>query len=292
MHMTVEDILKRRFASVLLQETPYVLEEARFGMFDIAAYVPEDSAFDGLGESKRLSAIRTCNRYQLDGTCSEKKKGFLKNFEPIYDEQCLLQGFRDIGKDIVLSEKDFNMLIGDRNVVRHVIACGVDEEGKGCEYLEERLKWEKGFLAGYGLKQGLHLFEFKSDHDNVNRFLEQLPHYSQFADYIWLVLGSEQKAPKWLPSYVGVYREDGEGFLRLKESEYVRRMPPLSQAVLRESGLGEVGDRQLYEFMRKWFINSIFYRSNGIILPMGGYEGLFRARENKKSRTMQSVFKE
>jgi hypothetical protein len=289
--MTVEDILKRRFAAILFQETPYVLEEARFGMFDIAAYVPEDAAFDGLTESRKLSAVRACNRYQLDGTCSEKKKNFLKNFEPVYDEQCLLQGFRDKEKGIVISEKDLNLLIGDRSVVRHVIACGADEEGKGCEHLDERLKWEKGFLAGYGLRQGLHLFEFKSDHDNVNRFLEQLPHYSQFADYIWLVLGSEQKVPRWLPSYVGVYREDGEGFIRLKDSEYVVRTPPLSPAVLRESGLGEVEDRKLYEFMRKWLINSIFYRSNGIVLPMDGYEGLFRPRENKKSHTRQSVFK-
>jgi|GEM_PF-4869224 len=290
--MTVEDILKRRFSSILLQETPYVLEEARFGMFDIAAYLPEDSAFEGLGESKRLSALRACNRYQLDGTCSEKKRGFLRNFEPVYDDQCLLQGFRDKEKNIILSEKDFNMLTGDKKIVRHVIACNVDEEGNGCEYLGERLKWEKGFLAGYGLKQGLHLFEFKSDHDNVNRFLEQLPHYSLFGDYIWLVLGSEQKMPKWLPSFVGVYREEGEAFVKLKESEYVMRAPPLSHAVLRESGLGEVAESQLYDFMRKWLINSIFYRSNGIVLPMDSYDGLFKARESTKRRTRQSVFKE
>ena len=285
--MTVEDILKRRFAAVLLRETPYVLEEARFGMFDIAAYMPEDTVIEGLGESKGLSAARACNRYQLDGTCSEKKKTFLRNFEPVYDDQCLLKGFHDREKDILLSEKDFNMLIGSKDVVRHVISC----EHEGCEYLEERLKWEQGFLAGYGLKQGLHLFEFKSDHDNVNRFLEQLPHYAMFADYIWLVLGSEQKIPKWLPSYVGVYQEDGEGFVRLKESDYVARTPPLSNAVLRESGLGDVNDHQLYEFMRTWFINSIFYRSNGIVIRMNGFEKLFRPRSenNKKSGRQRTL---
>jgi hypothetical protein len=280
--MTVEDVLKRRFASILLQETPYVLEEARFGMFDIAAYMPEDSVVDGLGESKKLSAVRACNRYQLDGTCSEKKRVFLRNFEPVYDEQCLLQGFRDKEKDILLSEKDFNMLIGSKNVVRHIIACGAGEDGSGCEYLDERLTWEKGFLAGYGLKQGLHLFEFKSDHDNVNRFLEQLPHYAMFGDYVWLVLGSEQKIPKWLPSYVGVYQENGEGFIKLKESEYAARLPPLSNSVLRESGLGDMDDRTLYDFMRTWFINSIFFRNNGLVIPMHGFEKLFKVREDKK----------
>jgi hypothetical protein len=282
--MTVEDVLKRRFASILLQETPYVLEEARFGMFDIAAYVPEDSVIEGLGESKKLSAVRACNRYQLDGTCSEKKRSFLRNFEPVYDEQCLLQGFRDKEKNIILSEKDFNMLIGDRKVVRHVIAC--DEHD--CEYLERRLKWEKGLLAGYGLKQGLHLFEFKSDHDNVNRFLEQLPHYSLFADYVWLVLGSRQKAPKWLPSYVGVYREEGEGFVKIKESEFIMRRPPLSGAVLREHGL-DADDSLLYDFMRKWLINSIFYRSNGIVIPMQGFEKLLKPEKADKKSGRQST---
>jgi hypothetical protein len=173
------------------------------------------------------------------------------------------------------------MLIGSREVVRHIIACDTG----GCEYLEERLRWETGFLAGYGLKQGLHLFEFKSDHDNVNRFLEQLPHYAMFADYVWLVIGSEQKVPKWLPSYVGVYQEDGEVFTKLKESEYVARTPPLSNSVLRESGLGDMDDRMLYDFMRTWFINSIFFRSNGIVIPMQGFEKLFRPRHENNRRT-------
>lgn len=84
--MTVEDVLKRRFAAILLKETPYVLEEARFGMFDIAAYVPEDSVIEGLGKGRKLSAVRACNRYQLDGVCSEKKRVFLRNFEPVHDE--------------------------------------------------------------------------------------------------------------------------------------------------------------------------------------------------------------
>lgn len=290
--MTVEDILKRRFAAIVQQETPYVLEEARFGMFDLAVYVPEDSVFEGLGESKKLSAMRTCNRYQLDGTCAEKQKAFLRNFEPVYDDQCLLQGFKDKERNIILSEKDFNMLMGDKKVVHYATACNINEEAKGCEYLDDRLKWETGFLAGYGLKQGLHLFEFKSDHDNVNRFLEQLPHYSQFADYVWLVLGSEQKVPKWLPSFVGVYREEGESFIKLKESEYIVRRAPLSRAVLRESGVpDDVGDHTLYEFMRAWFINSIFYRTNGIVIPMKEYEHLFKGLEKEdrmggKQRTL------
>ncbi len=93
--MTVEDILKRRMKELLLKETPYVLEEARFGMFDLAVYVPEDCAFDGLSETLPVSAVRACNNYLLDGTCADHKKTFLSNYEPEYDVQCLLTGFRD-----------------------------------------------------------------------------------------------------------------------------------------------------------------------------------------------------
>ncbi len=280
--MTTEDVLKRRLASILLQETPYVVEEAGLGMFDMAAYIPEDSVIEGLGEGRRLSAIRACNRYQLDGTCSEKRRAFLRNFEPVYDERCLLQGFRDKEKGIILSEKDFHDLVRDKKVVRRLTGCIAGEDGGGCEYLEERMKWEKGFLAGYGLRQGLHLFEFKSDHDNVNRFLEQLPHYALFADYVWLVLGQKQKTPKWLPSYIGVYREKGEGFIKIKEGQFIVRSPPLSRAVLREYGI-DVDDMQLYGFIREWLINSIFYRSNGIAIPMKRHAGLFRMADHSKA---------
>ena len=63
--MTVEDVLKRRMKELLLKETPYVLEEARFGMFDLAVYVPEDCAFDGLSETLPVApsgrATATCS---------------------------------------------------------------------------------------------------------------------------------------------------------------------------------------------------------------------------------------
>lgn len=67
----------------------YVLEETRFGMFDIAACVPEGMAIEGLGEGAKLSAARACNRYQLDGTRSWRKRECLRNFEPAYDDRCL-----------------------------------------------------------------------------------------------------------------------------------------------------------------------------------------------------------
>ncbi|MCD1294993.1 hypothetical protein CUJ83_08280 [Methanocella sp. CWC-04] len=292
--MTVEDVLKRRMLHILSKETPYVLEEARFGMFDLAVYIPEDTIFEGIEESKKISAVRACNKYQLDGICSEKKRDFLKKFEPLYDDHLLLMGFKDNGSGVVLSEKEFNELINDKKQTYSHMACGVNEDGEGCEYLDHRLGWEQGFLAGYGLKQGLHLFEFKSDHDNVNRFMEQLPHYSLFADYIWLVVGSEQKIPKWLPSYVGIYREEGEGFVKIKESQFIKRRPPFSRAVLRECGIpdGAIDDSMLYDFIRKWFINSIFFRSNGVVMQMNELDHLLSGYEkNKKKGARQSTLK-
>lgn len=292
--MTTEDILKRRMAEILLKETPYVLEEARFGMFDIAVYIPEDSVFEELKECKSLSAARACNRYLLDGNCNYKKDRFLSNFEPVYNEQGLQEGFKDRRTNQILYLQEFSNLISNKKLMRQYMACDLEETGKNCEYLDNKLVWEKGFLAGNKLKQGLHLFEFKSDHDNINRFLEQLPHYSIFADYIWLVLGSAQKVPKWLPSYVGVYKEEGEVFVKVKESEFIRRLPPLSNAVLRECGTpdGIIDGKMFYSFIRKWFINSIFYRSNGLAIPMHELDHIFKhyIKEDNK-RAKQSTLK-
>ena len=281
--MTVEDVLKRRMKELLLKETPYVLEEARFGMFDLAVYVPEDRAFDGLSESGQVSAVRACNKYLLDGTCADRKKAFLSNYEPEYDEQCLLAGFRDKATGALVSERELNVVLADKRAMKKKVSCNAAE--KRCEYLIKRLSTEQCFTAGTRLKQGLHLIEFKSDHDDVNRFLEQLPHYAMLGDYVWLVLGERQKAPAWLPSYVGIFRESGDGFTMVKENSYLKRLPPLNEAVLRESGIAGLKGEELYSFMRKWFINSIFYRSEGLVLPMDDLDGVL---EDKREKGKQS----
>jgi hypothetical protein len=277
--MTVEDILKRRMKELLLKETPYVLEEARFGMFDLAVYVPEDCAFDGLSETLPVSAVRACNNYLLDGTCADHKKTFLSSYEPEYDVQCLLTGFRDKTNGELIPEREFNALLADKKTMRKKVSCDAAE--KRCEHLIKRLDSEKCFAQGTKLKQGLHLLEFKSDHDDVNRFLEQLPHYAMLGDYIWLVLGEKQKEPKWLPSFVGLFREDGDGFTLLKESVYQKRLPPLNDAVLRECGIPGLKGEDLYAFMRKWFINSIFYRAEGLVVPMDDLDGVLKDQKEK-----------
>lgn len=283
--MTVEDVLQRRMKDILLKETPYVLEEARFGMFDLAVYVPEETSFEGLTESAPVSAVRTCNKYLLDGTCADRKKRWLANFEPVYDDQCLLSGFKDKTAGTMISEKELNVLMADRRTIKRYIACDAGE--RSCEYLEKRIDTEQCFATGLRLKEGLHLIEFKSDHDDVNRFLEQLPHYAMLADYIWLVLGSKQKEPKWLPSYIGLFLENGEGFAQIKDSEYHKRLPPLSADVLRECGLPDVRGEQLYAFLRKWFINSIFYRREGLVVNMHELDGVLREPEKKgKQKTL------
>lgn len=283
--MTIEDVLQRRMKEILLKETPYVLEEARFGMFDLAVYVPEETSFEGLAESTPVSAVRACNRYLLDGTCGDRKKHFLASFEPIYDEQCLLAGFKDKSTGAMLSEKELNFLMADRKTIKKYIACDAAE--RRCDYLVKRISTEQCFASGLRLKEGLHLIEFKSDHDDVNRFLEQLPHYAMLADYIWLVLGSRQKEPKWLPSYVGLFRETDDGFTMVKDSEYHKRLPPLSADVLRECNLPNVSGEQFYAFLRKWFINSIFYRREGLVVNMRELDGVLKEQEKKgKQKTL------
>ncbi len=277
--MTVEDVLKRRMKELLLKETPYVLEEARFGMFDLAVYVPEDCAFEGLCEALPVSAVRACNRYLLDGTCADRKKTFLSNYETVYDDQCLLSGFKDKATGEVIPEREFNAMLADKRAMKKRVSCNAVEQR--CEHLIKQLNTEQCFAQGTKLKQGLHLLEFKSDHDDVNRFLEQLPHYAMLGDYVWLVLGEKQKEPKWLPSYVGIFRESGEGFVMEKESEYLKRLPPLNQAVLRESGISGLKGEDLYAFMRKWFINSIFYRADGLVVPMDDLNGVLKEKREK-----------
>jgi hypothetical protein len=284
--MTEEDVLQRRMKEIFLKETPYVLEEARFGMFDLAVYVPEETSFEGLAESVPVSAVRACNKYLLDGTCADRKKHFLANFEPIYDDQCLLAGFTDKAAGTVVSEKELNALLADRKTIKKHIACDAAE--CRCEYLVKRISTEQCFASGLRLKEGLHLIEFKSDHDDVNRFLEQLPHYAMLADYIWLVLGSRQKEPKWLPSYVGLFRESGDGFTMEKDSAYHKRLPPLSQDVLRECNLPNVRGEQYYAFLRKWFINSIFYRKEGLVVNMHDLDGVLK--ENEKQGRQKTLF--
>ncbi|OPY25242.1 MAG: hypothetical protein A4E28_03285 [Methanocella sp. PtaU1.Bin125] len=277
--MTVEDVLKRRMKELLLKETPYVLEEARFGMFDLAVYVPEDCAFEGLCEALPVSAVRACNRYLLDGTCADRKKTFLSNYEPEYDDQCLLTGFRDRKTGALIPERDFNDMLADRRSMKKKTSCDAAE--RRCEYLIKRLSTEQCFAQGTRLKQGLHLLEFKSDHDDVNRFLEQLPHYAMLGDYVWLVLGERQKEPKWLPSYVGIFRERDDGFVMVKDSQYLKRLPPLNEAVLRECGIEGLKGDKLYSFMRKWFINSIFYRAEGLVVPMDDLDSVLKEKNEK-----------
>jgi uncharacterized membrane protein SirB2 len=104
-------------------------------------------------------------------------------------------------------------------------------------------------------------------------------------DYVWLVLGEKQKEPKWLPSFVGLFRECGEGFTMVKESTYLKRLPPLNEAVLRESGIYGLKGEDLYSFMRKWFINSIFYRADGLVVPMDDLDHLLKEQKEKSRQS-------
>jgi len=75
----------------------------------------------------------------------------------------------------------------------------------------------------YHLEKGLHLFEFKSNRDHVHTFLQQLPNYiSLFPEYIWLVIGDKKKVPTRLPTWVGVFKQNGKDFELLKRASKMR----------------------------------------------------------------------
>ena len=51
--------------------------------------------------------------------------------------------------------------------------------------------------------------------------------------------------------------------------------------MLRECGIEGLKGEKLYSFMRKWFINSIFYRAEGLVVPMDDLDNVLKDRKEK-----------
>lgn len=117
----------------------------------------------------------------------------------------------------------------------------------------------------------IHGFEFKSSHDNVYRVFDQLPRYVWLFDYVWLVIGSKQNRPGSLPKWLGVIKYNGESFDRLYEPKNIsgvdyREFKDAKGIYLMKRvlpGYNKLGSStpawcMFSEFLRKWFINSLF----------------------------------
>lgn len=135
--------------------------------------------------------------------------------------------------------------------------------------------------AGHDFSE-IHLFEVKSSRDNVYKIFEQLPSYVWIADFIWLILGEKQKVPKHLPKWLGVIKFNGETFDRIyvpSNRIYVvnQEFRTIKQIYLANYGLPCDGklDQMAYssswhflvDFIKKWFINSVFGTKKKKIIP-------------------------
>ncbi len=119
---------------------------------------------------------------------------------------------------------------------------------------EMRKKW--------ALPPGLHAFEIKGNLDTHARLIHQIPQMIKVADYVWLVVGSDQKIPDWLPPYISVLRyDDASEDFKYERSCMVEGATPLYWQTLTEHGIGETEARTLRflnDFVRKWNVNSMF----------------------------------
>jgi len=114
---------------------------------------------------------------------------------------------------------------------------------------------------------GIHLVEVKSNHDNVNRFGYQLPHYCLFADYIWLAMEDHQP-PDWLPPFIGIlrYHHDVDTITIEGEAAKIDRVPHLDERIIQEAHphVKSIENSGAFiSFLRAWFINSIFNDGHG-----------------------------
>ena len=133
----------------------------------------------------------------------------------------------------------------------------------------------------------IHVFEVKSSRDNVYKIFDQLPCYIWIADFVWLILGQKQKVPKHLPKWVGVIKFNGETFDRTyipSDRTYGinQEFRTIKQIYLANYGLPADGKldkmayssswRFLVDFIKKWFINSVFGTKKKKIIPYNKIE--------------------
>ena len=167
-------------------------------------------------------------------------------------------------------------------------------------YSDVRREKEK---TDFHLKHGLHLFEFKSNHDNVYRFLEQIPQYViAMPDYIWLVIGDKVKIPSYLPSWVGIFKHREKGFILKKRAKLLHwRLPNYNIYGLNAIRPGPRNSThnkykadafKIHQFMRSWFLRSQFGWTIGFPTELKYFDELFIVKGKSKKKNPNILFKQ
>lgn len=132
------------------------------------------------------------------------------------------------------------------------------------------------FFPGRDLLVG---FELKTNADDPERFITQLPRYCWVFDRVVLVLDSKLKIPKRLPAWVQVWQWNGESFERLREGSDVytflghrsvhtmKWYQPSRTENFDYRGAASVTDFMIY--LRKLFINGMFHRE---VVPWSSFD--------------------
>lgn len=276
------DVIQRHLLKQLQKCTPYVRSEASMiCRYDMAMYIPEmhSPPFE-MPEDNKNHCYRLMKRNYCDEKWVEKKNELripheerqhrvdeIKKEVPdkifIWDD---VPHFRNNGKEYKTDNGLFK-------AVKEECKCDPD----GCEHYAKQLDREKKHRESYGFMHGLHLFEVKADMDNHKLLTHQIPNMLSFGNYIWLVLGENQKVPEWLPPYISILRfvEKGKKFKVERHNRIEIKQPIMYRHVLDNQDIPvKIENKELYAFSRlvyKWKLNSLFHFQNqeNSIMDMG-----------------------
>lgn len=166
-----------------------------------------------------------------------------------------------------------------------------DEIIKKCKCIGENCPYHNEIDIGT-LEEGVHLFEVKSNGDSYSKLVQQIPQYTIFGDYVWLVL-EDKKPPKWLPPFVGIIRYKNNNLIIEKNPKKLESSIALKTNPIKDTEdtvfSTEYSDVVL-TYLKYWFVNSAFYkRYNRNIIPMESPKDIESFKELiKRKRVLNS----
>ena len=107
-------------------------------------------------------------------------------------------------------------------------------------------------------------FELKTAHDDPWRFMTQLPRYCWCFDVVYIVLAEGLKTPSRLPRWVGVFKQEGDEFEKVREARDTFAFlgtgaVDLSKLFVPQyQGASSPSFRSFIHFLRKIFLNGVF----------------------------------
>lgn len=261
--------IQNAIAELFKTITPYVYHEARWGFADSLVYIPDKTISEKIQQDKEgadKTPLKICRFYNRN-MCSLKTQKWDWNIKPghsyidVYNAEKQGKKIKKIKKVYIWTHRETGEIIESEkfdivNIPKIKKQCMCD--GKTCEHYLETLESKQ--VALRTLDKGLHLFEIKTDRDNVKRFGYQLAHYCLMGDYLWLVLETK-KVPEWVPPFVGIMRYETETLYVERQAIKIDRFPYLNESVIKKANgsIESFADcADLYKFIQDWFINSVF----------------------------------